>query len=77
MNKRTTDEKSCMYFTEVYKLEMFFRRKKVYRVAQKSRYRKKIEYLHYGSSKRADFFVNDTDMFKLYVHKDMLRETLF
>ncbi len=27
----------------------------IYRVAQKSLYRKKIEYLHYGWNKRADF----------------------
>jgi hypothetical protein len=36
----------------------------------------KIEYLHYGSSKRADFFVDDRGMPKLYIHKDMPRQTL-
>ncbi len=47
-----------------------------YRVAQKSRYRKKIKYLHYSSSKRVDFFVSDRGMFKLHIHKDMLRKIL-
>jgi hypothetical protein len=36
----------------------------------------RIEYLHYGSSKWTDFFIHDRGMFKLYIHKDMLRETL-
>ncbi len=37
---------------------------------------KKIEYLNYGSSKRADFFVDDRGMSKLYIHKDTPRQTL-
>ncbi len=37
---------------------------------------KKIEYLNYGSSKRADFFVHDRGMPKLYIHKDAPRQTL-
>jgi hypothetical protein len=36
----------------------------------------KIEYLHYDSSKWADFFINDRGMHKLYIHKGMPRETL-
>ena len=39
-------------------------------------YQKEFEYLPYGSNKRADFFVNDRSMFKVYIHKDMSRETL-
>ncbi len=31
----------------------------------------KIEYLHWGLNKRADFFVNDSDMFKHYIHNRM------
>jgi hypothetical protein len=31
----------------------------------------KIEYLHYGSGKGADFFTSDRGMYKLYIHKDM------
>ncbi len=31
----------------------------------------KIEYLHYDSSKGADFFTSDRGMYKLYIHKDM------
>jgi hypothetical protein len=37
---------------------------------------KKIEYIHYHSSKRADVFINNRGMFKLFIHKDMLIETL-
>ncbi len=37
---------------------------------------KKFEYLHYGSSKRVEFFINDRGMFKLHIHKDIPRETL-
>ncbi len=48
----------------------------IYRVIHKYLYDKKFEYLHYGSSKWADFFINDRDMFKVYIHKDMPRETL-
>ncbi len=40
------------------------KKKTIYRVAQKSRTREKIEYLHCSSSKRADFFINDRDMSK-------------
>ena len=47
-----------------------------YRVSQKSLYNKKFEYLPYGSSKRADFFIGDRGMFKVYIHKDMPRKTL-
>ena len=47
-----------------------------YRVAQKSVYRKKIEYLPYSSSKQVDFFINDRGMFNVYFHKEMLREAL-
>ncbi len=35
----------------------------------------KIEYLHYGLTKQADFFINDRGMFKLHIHKDMPKET--
>jgi hypothetical protein len=47
-----------------------------YRVAQKLRNRKKIEYLHYSSNKRAGFFVDDRGLFKHYVDKDKHMETL-
>jgi hypothetical protein len=36
----------------------------------------KIEYLHYGKSKQADFFIRNTGMFELHIHKDMPRETI-
>lgn len=35
---------------------------------------KKFEYLNYYSNQRADFIVNDRDMFKLHIHKDMSRK---
>jgi hypothetical protein len=50
--------------------------KRMYRVAQKSRYRKKIQYLPYGLSKGADFFINDRGMFKLYIHMDMVEKNV-
>ena len=36
----------------------------------------KIEYLNYGLSKRADFFVDDRGIYKLYIHKDKVGENL-
>jgi hypothetical protein len=45
-------------------------------VGEKSGTRKKIEYLRYDSSKRVGCFMNDKGMFKLYIHKDMLKEIL-
>ncbi len=39
--------------------------------------KKKVEYLHYGSSKRTDFFTNDRGIYKLYIDKDMPRENPF
>jgi len=35
----------------------------------------KIKYLYYDSSERADFYINDRGMFKLYFYKDMSRDT--
>jgi hypothetical protein len=49
----------------------------IYRVAQKSVYRKKVEYLPYSSSKQVGFFINDRGMFKVYFHKEMLIEILY
>ncbi len=46
----------------------------IYRVAQKSRYQKKIECLSYGSSKQADFFIKDRGMSKVYIHTGKVRE---
>ncbi len=37
---------------------------------------KKIEYLHYSSSKRTDFFVDDRGILKFYIYKYIPRETL-
>ncbi len=37
---------------------------------------KKIEYLRYGSSKRADFFTSDRGMYQVYIYKDMSMEIL-
>ncbi len=45
-----------------------------YRVVQKSRYREKMEYLHYGSTKRAHFFTKDRDMFTLQIYTDKVSE---
>ena len=49
----------------------------IYRVAQKSRTQKEIEYLHNGSSKLADFFTTSKRMFTLHIHKDKARVNLF
>ncbi len=37
----------------------------------------KIEYLHYGSSIRADFFTSDRGMLTLYIHTGKVRENLY
>jgi hypothetical protein len=37
---------------------------------------KKIEYLPYDLSKRANFFINDRGMLELYIHNDTHRESL-
>jgi hypothetical protein len=49
----------------------------IYRVAQKSVYREKIEYLHYGSSKRADFFTTDKGVFIVHTHKENVEKHCF
>ena len=36
--------------------------------------KKKFVYLPHGLSKGADFFINDRDMFKLYIHTDTLEK---
>ncbi len=36
----------------------------------------KIEHLHCHSSRRADVFINNTGMFELFIHQEMLREAL-
>jgi hypothetical protein len=33
---------------------------------------KKNEYVQYGPSKQADFFINNRDMSKVYIHKESL-----
>ncbi len=38
--------------------------------------KKKIEYLCYGSNTRADFIINNKDMFTVHIHKDKVREAL-
>ena len=45
-------------------------------MAQKSRYRKKIDYRHYGSSKRAVFLSMIETCSSFYIHKDDARENL-
>ncbi len=37
----------------------------------------KIEYLPYGLTKGADFFINDRGMFKLYIHMDTIEKNLY
>jgi uncharacterized hydantoinase/oxoprolinase family protein len=50
--------------------------KEIYRVVQKSRYREKTEYLHYGSTKWAHFFTKDRHMFTLQIYTNKVSETL-
>jgi hypothetical protein len=38
----------------------------------KSRFSEKNEYVEYGPSKQADFFINNRDMSKVYIHKKSL-----
>ena len=38
---------------------------------------KNIEYFPFESNKRADFLTSDTGIYKLYIHKDKSRETLY
>ncbi len=72
-NNLQNQPSKLLLLSEIQKFSLFPIRKKV----QKSVNRKiKLEYLHYGSSKRADSFVNNTTMFKVYIHKDMPSETL-
>ena len=47
--------------------------KPMYRVAQKSVYRKKLSIVMRTSTKRADFFINDRGMYKVSIHKEMLK----
>ncbi len=38
---------------------------------------KRNEYVQYGPSKQADFFINNRDMSKVYIHKESLSEALY
>jgi hypothetical protein len=47
-----------------------------YRVAQKSCYRKKIEYFPYAQTYWADFFIGDRDEFKVFLLDTVLNYDL-
>ena len=49
----------------------------MYRMAEKSVYQSKIEYLPYDTRKRTDFFTSDKGVFELCIFKGMPRETFW
>jgi hypothetical protein len=65
----------CCYMS-IYSFRTVFLFIHLYRVVQKSRYPKKIEYLPNDLSKEVDFFIDDRGISKVYIHMNAIEKNL-